>query len=314
MLDMGFIKPVRQIAAAIGKNRQTALFSATMPPEIAKLAESLLNDPVRVEATPQGTTVGKIDQQVILSGAKHKRDKLNELLADDSLSRVVIFSRTKHGADKVAKNLEIDGHSVAAIHGNKNQNARQNALRGFRDGKVRILVATDIVARGIDVPDISHVINYELPDDPENYVHRIGRTGRNGASGVAITLVDGTERSKVRAIERLIRKTLPVSGELPAGEPTSKPKPQGRSRPNSGAPQRPRNGESRPQNGRSRSASSGGNKGWWSKLDAEAPKPADGESRSRPAKGGKKPRWNKNRKDVARVAKGNAARYGASVA
>jgi ATP-dependent RNA helicase RhlE len=130
------------------------------------------------------------------------------------MERVIIFARTKHGADRVAKNLEIDGHQAAAIHGNKSQNARQAALKGFTNGDVRILVATDIAARGIDVPGITHVVNYELPDDPENYVHRIGRTARNGASGFAITLCDGTERGKLRDVERLIRRTLPVSGDL----------------------------------------------------------------------------------------------------
>ena len=157
-----------------------------------------------------------IDQRVILSGSKAKRGELNTLLADPALEKVIVFSRTKHGADRVAKNLAIDGHEAAAIHGNKSQNARQAALKGFANGNVRILVATDIAARGIDVPGITHVINYELPDDPENYVHRIGRTGRNGASGSAITLVDGTERGKLRDVERLIRRTLPTSGTLPA--------------------------------------------------------------------------------------------------
>jgi ATP-dependent RNA helicase RhlE len=155
-----------------------------------------------------------LDQRVILAGSKQKRDELNKLLADPALSRVIIFSRTKHGADRVTKNLSIDGHDAAAIHGNKSQNARQAALKAFASGKARILVATDIAARGIDVPNISHVINYELPDDPENYVHRIGRTARNGASGSAITLCDGTERGKLRDVERLIRRTLPVTGEL----------------------------------------------------------------------------------------------------
>jgi ATP-dependent RNA helicase RhlE len=214
MLDMGFINAVKQIAAAIGPRRQTAMFSATMAPEIADLAKGLLNDPVRVEANPPAQTVGTIEQRVILSGSKEKRGVLNTLLKDPALSRVIIFSRTKHGADRVAKNLEADGHVAAAIHGNKSNNARQAALKGFASGEVRLLVATDIAARGIDVQNITHVINYELPDDPENYVHRIGRTGRNGASGEAITLCDGTERSKLRDVERLIRRTLPISGEL----------------------------------------------------------------------------------------------------
>ena len=216
MLGMGFIAPVKHIAKAIGPRRQTMLFSATMAPEVADLAKGLLNDPVRVDAQVAGSTVVKIDQRVILSGAKAKRGVLNELLASETenMERVIIFSRTKHGADRVAKNLEIDGHKAAAIHGNKSQNARQAALKGFATGDVRILVATDIAARGIDVPGITHVVNYELPDDPENYVHRIGRTGRNGASGIAITLCDGTERGKLRDVERLIRRTLPVSGDL----------------------------------------------------------------------------------------------------
>lgn len=216
MLDMGFIAPVRAIAKAIGFKRQTMMFSATMAPEVADLAKSLLNEPVRVDASVAGSTVVKIDQRVILSGAKAKRGVLNELLGSETekMERVIIFARTKHGADRVAKNLEIDGHQAAAIHGNKSQNARQAALKGFATGDVRILVATDIAARGIDVPGITHVVNYELPDDPENYVHRIGRTGRNGASGFAITLCDGTERGKLRDVERLIRRTLPVSGDL----------------------------------------------------------------------------------------------------
>lgn len=225
MLDMGFIAPVRKIAAAIGPRRQTALFSATMAKEVAELAKGLLNDPVRVEAQAPATTVTTIDQRVILSGSKQKRDELNKLLADPALERVIIFSRTKHGADRVTKNLAIDGHEAAAIHGNKSQNARQAALKGFASGKVRILVATDIAARGIDVPNITHVINYELPDDAENYVHRIGRTARNGASGFAITLCDGTERGKLRDVERLIRRTLPVSGEIKQQEMTA-PKPR----------------------------------------------------------------------------------------
>jgi ATP-dependent RNA helicase RhlE len=214
MLDMGFINAVKEIARAIGPRRQTAMFSATMAPEIAELAKGLLNDPVRVEANPPAQTVGTIEQRVILSGSKEKRGVLNQLLKDPALSRVIIFSRTKHGADRVAKNLEADGHIAAAIHGNKSNNARQAALKGFSTGQVRLLVATDIAARGIDVQNITHVINYELPDDPENYVHRIGRTARNGASGEAITLCDGTERSKLRDVERLIRRTLPITGEL----------------------------------------------------------------------------------------------------
>jgi ATP-dependent RNA helicase RhlE len=216
MLDMGFIAPVKAIAKAIGLRRQTMLFSATMAAEIEDLAKGLLKEPIKVEAAPQGSTVVKIDQRVILSGSKAKRGVLNGLLDDEQegMERVIVFARTKHGADRVAKNLAIDGHEAAAIHGNKSQNARQAALKGFASGSVRILVATDIAARGIDVPGITHVVNYDLPDDPENYVHRIGRTGRNGATGIAITLCDGTERSKLRDVEKLIRRTLPLSGDV----------------------------------------------------------------------------------------------------
>jgi ATP-dependent RNA helicase RhlE len=215
MLDMGFIAPVKAIAKAIGLRRQTMLFSATMAPEIEDLTKSLLKEPIKVEASVQGSTVVKIDQRVILSNSKAKRNVLNDLLSDEAeaMERVIVFARTKHGADRVTKNLAIDGHDAAAIHGNKSQNARQAALKGFSSGSVRILVATDIAARGIDVPGITHVVNYDLPDDPENYVHRIGRTGRNGATGIAITLCDGTERGKLRDVERLIRRTLPVSGD-----------------------------------------------------------------------------------------------------
>ncbi|MCS6758584.1 MAG: DEAD/DEAH box helicase [Candidatus Devosia euplotis] len=223
MLDMGFIAPVRAVVKAIGIKRNTMMFSATMAPEVANLAKSLLQEPVRVDASVAGSAAVKIDQRVILSGAKAKRGVLNELLGnqEENMERVIIFSRTKHGADRVAKNLEIDGHRAAAIHGNKSQNARQAALKGFTNGDVRILVATDIAARGIDVPGITHVVNYELPDDPENYVHRIGRTGRNGASGYAITLCDGTERGKLRDVERLIRRTLPYTGDLHMANDTS---------------------------------------------------------------------------------------------
>ena len=326
MLDMGFIIPVKQIAAAIGPRRQTALFSATMAPEIAELAKGLLNDPVRVEAQPPATTVGTLDQRVIMAGSKQKRDELNTLLADPALKSVLIFSRTKHGADKVTKNLAIDGHAAAAIHGNKSQNARQAALKSFSSGKVRILVATDIAARGIDVPNITHVINYELPDDAENYVHRIGRTARNGASGFAITLCDGTERGKLRDVERLIRRTLPVSGELkgaeakladaPKGHRGQGPKPEG-ARANGPRPQRnagrhfsgakkaaigdaraqhkPR--QPQPNKGPAREivAAPGGapaSATWWEKPTGSGSAPP-------------KARWNKGQKDAARGKKPN---------
>ncbi|MDW6020215.1 DEAD/DEAH box helicase [Mesorhizobium sp. BAC0120] len=225
MLDMGFINDVRRLSKATHPARQTALFSATMPKEIEELAQSLLRDPVRVEVAPQGTTAQEIEQKLIMARLKQKRQVLANMLADPAITSVMIFARTKHGADRVARDLERDGFEAAVIHGNKSQNARQRALNGFRDGSVRILVATDIAARGIDVPGISHVINFDLPDEAESYVHRIGRTGRNGASGVAITLCDPAESAKLRAVERVIRKRLTVVADH-TGEPDPRPVPR----------------------------------------------------------------------------------------
>jgi ATP-dependent RNA helicase RhlE len=211
MLDMGFINDVKRIAKATHPARQTALFSATMPGEIEELARGLLRDPVRVEVAPQGTTAAEIRQSVVLARTKQKRKVLSDMLADEAMSSVIIFARTKHGADRVTRDLERDGFAAAVIHGNKSQNARQKALGSFKDGKVRILVATDIAARGIDVVGVSHVVNFDLPDEAESYVHRIGRTGRNGADGIAVTLCDPTENAKLRAVEKVIRMRLPVA-------------------------------------------------------------------------------------------------------
>jgi ATP-dependent RNA helicase RhlE len=211
MLDMGFINDVRRLAKATHPGRQTALFSATMPPEIEELANGLLRDPARIAVAPQGTTVAEITQSIVMARTKQKRKLLSDMLADPAYERVIVFARTKHGADRVTRDLARDGFEAAVIHGNKSQNARQGALNGFRDGKVRILVATDIAARGIDVPGISHVINFDLPDEAESYVHRIGRTARNGASGTAVTLVDPSENAKLRQVERIIRMKLPVT-------------------------------------------------------------------------------------------------------
>ena len=211
MLDMGFINDVRRISKATHKDRQTALFSATMPAEIEALARGIMKDPVHVEVAPQGTTAAEIKQGVVMARVKQKRQVLSAMLADEAMKSVIVFSRTKHGADRVVRDLERDGFNAAVIHGNKSQNARQKALNGFRDGSVRILVATDIAARGIDVPGISHVVNFDLPDEAESYVHRIGRTGRNGADGIAITLCDPSENAKLRAVERIIRMKLPIT-------------------------------------------------------------------------------------------------------
>jgi ATP-dependent RNA helicase RhlE len=213
MLDMGFIHDVRRLAKATHRDRQTALFSATMPAEIEALAQGLLKDPARIEIAPQGTTAAEIVQSVIIARTKQKRQVLSKMLANEAMRSVIVFARTKHGADRVTRDLERDGFQAAVIHGNKSQNARQKALNGFRDGTVRILVATDIAARGIDVPGISHIVNFDLPDEAESYVHRIGRTGRNGADGIAITLCDPAESSKLRAVERVIRMRLPVAAD-----------------------------------------------------------------------------------------------------
>jgi len=218
MLDMGFINDVRKIVATLPKNRQTLLFSATMPREIADLAAKLLNNPVRVEVTPQATTVERIGQHVIHVPMAQKRHVMVDLLADQTMTRVIAFTRTKHGANKVADHLNAAGIMTAAIHGNKSQGARQAALESFRAGKVRVLVATDIAARGIDIDGISHVINVDLPNVSESYVHRIGRTARAGKDGIAISLCDSEERAFLRDIEKLIGQKVPVM-ELPPETP-----------------------------------------------------------------------------------------------
>ncbi len=219
MLDMGFIEPVCEIARMLPVKHQTAFFSATMPKAVEGLASSLLNDPITVEADRKGSQPAVIAQSVLIVPTSQKRAKLSELLRQPEVTRTLVFARTKHGADRVVKDLERDGFRAEAIHGNKNQNARQRALQGFRDGKLTILVATDIAARGIDVPGISHVVNFDLPDEPENDVHRIGRTGRNGETGVAITLCDHAERGKLRAIERAARITFRLEGAFDENVP-----------------------------------------------------------------------------------------------
>ena len=210
MMDLGFIRPLRQIVAKLSHKRQSLFFSATMPHEIGSLAAELLRDPVQVSVSPVSKTADRVIQRAIHVEASKKRALLVELLADESLSRVLIFTRTKRGADKVARHLEQAGISSSAIHGNKSQNQREAALDGFKKSKIRVLVATDIAARGIDVDNVSHVVNYELPNVPESYVHRIGRTARAGAEGIAISLVDGEEKAYLRDIERLTKQTIPA--------------------------------------------------------------------------------------------------------
>jgi ATP-dependent RNA helicase RhlE len=210
MLDMGFIHDVRKIVAACKSKRQTLLFSATMPPAIARLANDILHDPERIDVSPKTIAVDRIDQRVYFVGARDKRALIDELLADRAKGRVLVFTRTKRGADRVCRHLKQSGIAADALHGNKAQNARVRALEAFRTGMVRVLVATDIAARGIDVPNISHVINYELPNEPESYVHRIGRTARNGGEGAALSFCDQSERPYLRAIEALMKRKVAV--------------------------------------------------------------------------------------------------------
>jgi ATP-dependent RNA helicase RhlE len=221
LLDMGFVRDVKRIVAQTPKSRQSLLFSATMPKEVAALAREILDEPIRVDVSPKQVTVEEIDQRVVMVGNGDKQRMLEHLLRDDEVSRAIVFTRTKHGANKVARKLERAGIVAEAIHGNKSQNARQRALRSFKNGDVGVLVATDIAARGIDVDAVSHVFNYELPHEPESYVHRIGRTGRAGATGAAWSLVDPSERSRLRAVERLIKfSPVEVAVDLPQGEST----------------------------------------------------------------------------------------------
>jgi ATP-dependent RNA helicase RhlE len=207
---MGFVHDVKRIIAKLPSKRQTLFFSATMPAEIQQLANVLLNNPVKVEVTPPASTVDLIQQAVYLVDKQNKQSLLIHLLQDKAIETVLIFTQMKHSADKLARVLNNAGVRTEAIHGNKSQNARQAALANFKSRRTRVLVATDIAARGIDIDELAHVINYELPNVPETYVHRIGRTGRAGASGMAISFCDRGEKVFLNDIEKLIRKKIPV--------------------------------------------------------------------------------------------------------
>ena len=211
MLDMGFIHDVKKVITRIPEKRQTLFFSATMPPDIQKLADSILVNPEQVSVTPVSSTAETIDQELYFVEKNNKRLLLKNVLTNDDIRSALVFTRTKHGADKVVKDLEKAGIASAAIHGNKSQNARQRALSDFKSGANRVLVATDIAARGIDVEALSHVIIYELPEVPETYVHRIGRTGRAGASGKALVFCDAEEMGLLKDIQKLIKKDIPVN-------------------------------------------------------------------------------------------------------
>ncbi len=215
MLDMGFVHDVKRVITKIPQKRQTLFFSATMPQEIQSLANSILNNPVKVEVTPESSTAETIEQSLFFVQKENKKDLLSYLLQDKSIETALVFTRTKHGADKVVKDLLKDGVKAEAIHGNKSQNARQRALANFKNRVTRVLVATDIAARGIDVDDLTHVINYELPDVPETYVHRIGRTGRAGLSGVSFSFCENEETMALRDIHKVIGKNIPVNDNHP---------------------------------------------------------------------------------------------------
>jgi len=241
MLDMGFIRDIQKIVKFLPAKRHTVLFSATMPQSVEKLANSLLRDPVRIEVAPASTTAEKVDQHVLMVPKSRKRDLLAHVLKDSAIKRVLVFTRTKHGANKVAKYLDQLGISAGAIHGNKSQNARQKALKEFREGDIRALVATDVAARGIDVDGVTHVINFEIPNEPESYVHRIGRTARAGASGISLSFCDHEERAFLKDIEKIIRQPVPLMEDHPYHAEGMDPRfgdGEKSGKPNGGAPHR----------------------------------------------------------------------------
>lgn len=215
MLDMGFVHDVKRVIAKLPRQRQSLFFSATMPADIVKLSDTILDEPVKVEVSPVSSTAESINQSVYYVDKPNKKALLTHLLQDNTIESALIFTRTKHGANKVTKDLSKAGITADAIHGNKSQNARQNALKNFKSKQTRVLVATDIAARGIDVDDLSHVINYDIPNVPETYVHRIGRTGRAGASGIAFSFCDREEKAYLASIHKLIDKRIPIVDDHP---------------------------------------------------------------------------------------------------
>ena len=251
MFDMGFIRDIKKIVSLIPMKRRTALFSATMPTEIKKFAYDILQDPHRVDLSTKTMVVDRIDQKVMIVRTPEKQSRLHTILADAACERVIVFTRTKRGADRVAERLAMANISSSAFHGNKAQNARQRALNDFMSGHVRVLVATDIAARGIDVSNITHVVNFDMPVDPETYVHRVGRTARKGNSGIAISLCDPSERKEILAIERLMKQKIEVIGDI-GGE--TLPLPERRSHQTHNAPRR----EGAPRNGRGGEGHRGG--------------------------------------------------------
>ena len=256
MLDMGFLRDIQKVMNLLPKKRQNLLFSATFSKSIKQLASEFMNDPILVEAAPENTTVDKITQKVVRVDKVRKTDLLIKLISEGKWSQVLVFTRTKHGANRLCKKLEQKNISAAAIHGNKTQGARTKALKGFKDNEIRVLVATDIAARGLDIPLLPHVVNYELPNIPEDYVHRIGRTGRAGAKGEALSLVCVDENEYLRGIEKLVGIKIDsseISGfEVDPSIPAEDPNPMRKGRGG-------RN-NSRPKSGNSRNGKSSNNK------------------------------------------------------
>lgn len=283
MLDMGFLHDVKRVIAKLPAKRQSLFFSATMPPAIIQLAGTILTNPVRVEVTPSSTTVSIVNQLVYFVDKENKRHLLNEVLVDKTIERALVFTRTKHGADKVAKELVKTGVKAQAIHANKSQNARQTALNNFKTKLTRVLVATDIAARGIDIDDLTHVINYDLPNIPESYVHRIGRTGRAGAQGTAIAFCDTIEKEYLRDIQKLTGKQITIVENInyPLLNHTVEKAPA--------RPQRPQRNDAG-RNSRTRPASKAGSQGNNQSSRTERPATSNGRSKS----------WNSNRRPQKR--------------
>jgi ATP-dependent RNA helicase RhlE len=245
MLDMGFIRDVERVIAKLDTERQSVLFSATMPPEIVALTRKILHDPVRVEVTPAAKTADRIEQHVFFVEKADKRELLTELLKNPAMQRTLVFTRTKHGADRVAKHLVREGTHAQAIHGNKSQGARERALEAFKKGDTPVLVATDLAARGLDVDDVTHVVNFDLPNVPETYVHRIGRTARAGRAGIALAFCDVEERPLLRDIEKLTKRPVPVVLEHPFRSTVPWPHQEPKAARNGGG--QPGNGKKRPR-------------------------------------------------------------------
>ncbi|MDX8351659.1 DEAD/DEAH box helicase [Cognatiyoonia sp. IB215182] len=259
MLDMGFIHALRQIAPLLSKDRQTMMFSATMPKLMNELAQTYLTDPVRVQVNPPGQAARKINQSAHFVAQAAKLDLLVELLDAHRDDRAIVFGRTKHGCEKLSKVLEKKGFAADSIHGNKSQGQRDRALRAFKEGKVRVLVATDVAARGIDIPDVRFVYNYDLPNVAENYVHRIGRTARAGADGSAVALVAPDEMIELQDIEKTMKETIPTaSGRRWEIQPGQKKRPNGGPRRGGGRPAKPGTGSGKPGGGRRRGGRSRG--------------------------------------------------------